>query len=122
MRPNLDYANVIYHCANDNEVNAFEPESPFPILKQVESVQYGAAKIVSGAWHGTNTDKLYEMLGWESLNKRRIMRKLTMFHETLSLITKSPVYLHNIISKEHHTSRSRFSLSFFHPPLLTGKS
>lgn len=128
VRPNLDYADVIYHCANDNKVNVFEPESPFPILRQVESVQYDAAKVVSGAWHGTNTDKLYEMLGWESLNKRRIMRKLTIFHETL--ITKSPVYLHNIISKQHHTSirlasqlffanihskrtRSRFSQSFF---------
>ena len=102
VRPNLDYGDVVYHCARTDKPSIFESESTWPLLKQVESVQYDAAKIVTGAWHGTNIEKLYKMLGWESLNKRRIMRKLTILHETQ--LTKTPAYLNDIISKQKHTS------------------
>ena len=34
-------------------------------------VQYEAAKIVSGATHGTSTTLLLQDLGWESLSSRR---------------------------------------------------
>ena len=34
--------------------------------KKLESTQYSAALAVTGAWCGTNTDRLYEELGWES--------------------------------------------------------
>ena len=102
VRPNLDYGDVVYHCARTDKPSIFELESTWPLLKQVESVQYDAAKIVTGAWHGTNIEKLYKMLGWESLNKRRIMRKLTILHETQ--LTKTPAYLLDILSKQQHTS------------------
>ena len=102
VRPNLDYGDVVYHCARTDKPSIFESESTWPLLKQVESVQYDAAKIVTGAWHGTNIEKLYKMLGWESLNKRRIMRKLTILHETQ--LTKTPAYLNDILSKQKHTS------------------
>ena len=36
-------------------------------MSKLESIQYAAALAVSGAWRGTNTDKLFEELGWESL-------------------------------------------------------
>ena len=49
VRPNLDYGDVVYHCARTDKPSIFEPESTWPLLKQVESVQYDAAKIVTGA-------------------------------------------------------------------------
>ena len=67
------------------------------MLNRVETIQYDAAKIVTGAWHGTSTDKLYKNLGWESLNERRIMRKLCILHETS--LNKYPCYLNEIIEK-----------------------
>ena len=42
-----------------------------------ESVQYSAALAVSGAWKGTNMDRLYEELGWEPLYYRRWQRRLS---------------------------------------------
>ena len=35
------------------------------MTKRLERIQYSAALAVSGAWRGTNIDKLYEELGWE---------------------------------------------------------
>ena len=37
-------------------------------LKKVETIQYKAARIITGAWKGTDMIKLYNTLGWESLN------------------------------------------------------
>ena len=47
----------------------------------IEQVQYKASLIVSGCWQGTNRDKLYEELGWESLSRRRWHRRLTTFYK-----------------------------------------
>ena len=55
VRPHIDYGDVIYH----NQRMA------------VMDLQYKAALIVSGCWQGTNMEKLYEELGWESLSDRR---------------------------------------------------
>ena len=43
---------------------------PLILLRNWESTQYTAALAVSGAWNGTNRTKLYDELGWESLNDR----------------------------------------------------
>ena len=37
------------------------------ISQSIESTQYQAALAVSRAWKGSNTSKLYEELGWESV-------------------------------------------------------
>ena len=37
------------------------------MTKRLEGIQYSATPVVSGAWRGTNVDRLYEELGWESL-------------------------------------------------------
>ena len=34
-------------------------------MNRIERFQYQAALAVTGAWQGTNTDKIYEELGWE---------------------------------------------------------
>ena len=54
VRPHLDYGDIIYH--------KYDPEFELDFTKKLESTQYSAALAVSGVWHGTNTDKLYEDL------------------------------------------------------------
>ena len=56
VRSHLDYDDVVYHNQNSR------------LMSKLESTQYHAAALaVSGAWRGTNTDTLFEELGWESL-------------------------------------------------------
>ena len=51
VRPHLDYGDIIYH-RND-------PDFRLDFTKKLEAIQYSAALAVSGAWHGTNRQKLY---------------------------------------------------------------
>ena len=95
VRPHLDYGDIIYH--------RYDPEFILEFTKRLESTQYSAALAVSGAWRGTNIDKLYENLGWEipyyrnwNLYKRRNNQK--------------PLYLYSEIPQEstfHHNLRSQ---------------
>ena len=59
VRPHLDYSNIIYH--------KHDPEFAHDMTERLERIQYSASPAVSGAWRGTNIDRLYEELGWESL-------------------------------------------------------
>ena len=68
VRPNLDYADVIY----DKPYN----ES---LKRKIEMVQYNAALVITGAFKGTSRDKIYQELGLESLAHRRWTRKLIFF-------------------------------------------
>ena len=79
VRPNLDYADIIY----DKPLN----ES---LKRKIEMVQYNAALIITGAFKGTSRDKIYQELGLESLADRRWTRKLIFFHKILRL---RPSYL-----------------------------
>ena len=93
IRPHLDYCDVIYHIpANTIEVS--DSDSSITLTSQMsvlESVQYQAALAVSGAWKGTNRTKIYNELGWESLDERRMFRRLTQFYKIMSNLT--PNYL-----------------------------
>ena len=46
-------------------------------MRKLESLQYQAGLAVTGMWQGTNRDKVYEELRWESLHLRRWFRRLT---------------------------------------------
>ena len=105
VRPNLDYADVIYHKAAQ-KVSIFNNEITDLLMSSVESIQIEAGRIVSGAWKGTNTDKLYKNLGWESLQDRRTMRKLCIIYETLD--TRFPNYLHDSLELQKYHQNSRF--------------
>ena len=59
VRPHLDYGDISCH--------RHDPEFKLEFTKRFESTQYSAAHAVTGAWRGTNTDKLYEEFGWEIL-------------------------------------------------------
>jgi len=104
VRPHLDYCDIIYHQATI-DFPIFNHVSSNPLMKNVETIQYEAARVVSGAWKGTNRAKLYENLGWESTNDRRVLRKLCNFYETID--TKFPSYLYNTIKSREYPSDSR---------------
>ena len=64
-------------------------------MQSIGSTQYQAALAVSGAWKGSNTSKLYEEFGWESLTNRRWYRRLLHFYKIVKDLT--PPYLKDII-------------------------
>lgn len=114
VRPHLDYGDVIYH------------EQSMPLSRKLESTQYQAALAVSGAWSGTNTDRLLEELGWESLSNRRWYRRLCLFYKIVN--DQTPQYLRDCIParndtqynlrhqrafREDKVNTTRYSKSFF---------
>ena len=50
-------------------------------ISRLEQLQYRAAKIVTGAFHFTNKDKLNVELGWETICKRADILGLNIFHK-----------------------------------------
>ena len=60
IRPHLDYGDVVYDKVFNESFH-----------KKLESVQYNAALAMTSAIQGTNTEKLYQELGLESLQNRR---------------------------------------------------
>ena len=59
-------------------------------MEKLESVQYSAARAITGAWRRTSREKLYTELGWESLSCRRWCRRLTLFFKIIN--NQTPVY------------------------------
>ena len=78
VRPHVNYCDVIYH--------KHDPTFKLEFTKRLESVQYSAALAVSGsgAWKGTNMDRLYVELGWEPLYYRRRQTRLTHFYKLVN--------------------------------------
>ena len=67
IRPHFDYCDIIYHKpATKNDFNS--SVSLNYNMNMLEKTQYQAALAITGTWKGTNTDKLYEELRWESLH------------------------------------------------------
>ena len=86
VRPHLDYYDIIYH--------KHYPDLKLDFTKKLESVQYSATLAVSGAWKGTNTDRIYEEL-WEPLYYRKWQRRLTHFYKLIT--TRSLSYLYEYV-------------------------
>ena len=86
VRPHLDYGDIIYHIPH--KICDFSQQvSLNNRMEQLESAQYSAALAVSGAWRGTSREKLYDELGWESLNLRQWRRHLVLFYKVFNLMT-----------------------------------
>jgi len=103
VRPHLDYGDVIYH------------NQRMDLMKLIEQVQYSAALIVSGCWKGSNRERLYEELGWESLSDRRWCRRLCMFYKIKKgfapayLSEHIPNYIEPNIELRNRNERTLFS-------------
>ena len=65
--------------------------SKFPYLPGTTLTWTYIVFAVSGAWKGTNRIKIYNELGWESLDERRMFRRLTQFYKIMNNLT--PEYL-----------------------------
>ena len=86
MRPHLVYGDVFYHIPA--KVCEFSGNIILPnLMEKLESVQYSAARAVSGTWKDTSREKLYAELGWESLSSRRWNRCLTLFYKFMNSLT-----------------------------------
>ena len=62
---------------------------------RLEQLQLEAARIVTGLPIFTNVNKIYQEVGWESLQERRKRRKLQLFHNIQN--NNAPPYLNNLI-------------------------
>ena len=56
-------------------------------MEKLESTQCSAAIAVTDAWKDTSREKLYDELGWESLNLRRWSRRLILFYKIVNNLT-----------------------------------
>ena len=63
----------------------------FDVTERIEQTHYCSALSVTGAWMGTNRQRLYDELGWESLFNRRWFRRLCQFFNLWN--TRHPAYL-----------------------------
>ena len=67
IRSHLDYGDVLYEQTFDNSLH-----------ERLESIQYNAAFAITGAIRGSSREKLYQELGFESLQQRWWYRKLCL--------------------------------------------
>ena len=72
VRPNLDYADIIYDITFNESFK-----------RKIEMVQYKATLVITGGIKGTSSDRLYQELGLESLADRRWSRRLFYFHKVI---------------------------------------
>ena len=60
VRPHLDYGDIIYDQAHNASFD-----------QKLGSLQYNAYLAITGAIRGSSREKLYQKLGFESLQQRR---------------------------------------------------
>ena len=84
IRPIVDYGDIIYDRAYNTSFH-----------QNIESIQYNAALAITGAVRGTSREKLYQELGFESLQQRRWYRKLCCLFKIIN--NQSPIYLFQLI-------------------------
>ena len=70
IRPHLDYGDILYDQTFNNSFR-----------ERLESIQYNAALAITGAIRGSSREKLYQKLGFESIQQRRWYRKLFLFYK-----------------------------------------
>ena len=66
--------------------------------QKLESIQYNACLVITGAIRGTSKEKLYQETGLESLQLQRWYRKLGMFSKIFK--SKRPQYLFKLIPEK----------------------
>jgi len=94
IRPHLDFCDVIYH--KPALTNPFDSSINLNyLMNTLERIQYQAALAITGTWKGTNLNKIYDELGWESLTDRRWSRRLFQFYKIQNNLT--PPYLRDPI-------------------------
>ena len=98
VQSHLDYGDVIYHFPR----NMYEFSHCVKLTNQMEKLE--AELAVACAWKGTSREKIYEELGWESLDLRRWSRRLVLFYEIINHLT--PDYIRSPIPQRQESSYS----------------
>ena len=112
VRPHLDYCDIIYHIPIKS--NDFDSRMSLNYqMDAIERIQYSAALAVTGTWQGTSSDKLYEELGWESLDQRRTFRRLMQFYKIMNSLT--PDYLRDPVPPIKYHLFGRHHSNVLHP-------
>ena len=101
IRPHFDYCDVIYHIPHITDPFTSSITLNF-IMANIERVQYQTATAITGTWQGTNRNKLYDELGWESLSDRRRSRRLIQLYKIRNNMT--PLYLRNNLPPQRMAS------------------
>ena len=102
VRPHLDYGDILYDQTFNNSFH-----------ERLESIQYNAALAITGAVRGSSREKLYQELGFESLQQRRWYRKLCLFFKIIK--NQSPKYLFELIPtvRQAYMTRHKNSVPLF---------
>ena len=95
IRPLMEYGDVIWN-------NCYDCDSAL-----LDSVQYEAARLVTGAIKGTSSARLYKELAWESLSSRRKLHILSQFYKIVKNL--APYYLSELLPKLS-SERTRYRL------------
>ena len=90
VRSHLNYCDIIYHIPPIVHHPPLGTSLNY-LMEKVENIQYQAALAVTGAWQGSNSVKLYEELGWESLSERRMCKRVLQIHNIVD--GRTPSYL-----------------------------
>ena len=95
VRPLMEHADVVWNGCSETESDL------------LDSVQYEAGKIVTGAMKGTSRQRLMYELGWEELKTKRAIHKLTLYFKIVNNLT--PPYLRDFLPPRV-CERTHFSL------------
>ena len=100
LRPHLDYGDIIYDGAYNSSFH-----------ENIESIHYNAALAIAGAIRGTSKEKIYQELGFESLQQRRWCRKLCCLFKIIK--NRSPGYLFKLVpsSTSRYLTRNSDNIS-----------
>ena len=90
IRPVLDYGDIIYDACLKSESDA------------IEKCQRKAALICTGAFRHTSNERLLNELGWERMESRRTIHRLTLFYKIYRSLT--PPYLRDICNLVPHNT------------------
>ena len=91
IRSKLEYASIVWdNCTED-------------LSDLVESVQYRAGKIISGAIARTSHNLLYAELGWESLKARRQKQRLKLMYKIVH--KDAPLYWQDTLPEANQAPR-----------------
>ena len=95
IRPVLEYADVLWDNCTQQE------------KQELEKIQIEAARISTGATKLVSLQKLYDEIGWETLETRRRKHKLVLFYKMFYNL--SPLYLSSLVPPLVQNA-SRYSL------------
>ena len=96
IRPILEYADVIWDNCNYEK-------------QELEKIQIEAARIATGASKLISIRNLYNKIGWETLEKRRINHKLILFYKMYYNLTHdylSSLVLSSVNEVSHYNLRN----------------